>query len=233
MKKFCLFAVFATVLILSSCAQMGRPGQKSQTEIVWSAKDIFEGWVYHHQDTSTVYSAWLDKDTLCLATRANTYDRTKMHTRESFGAGVYRWMTYIPALPEGDQTSVGSWIYCDDHHEIDFEVGWGKDAARAEAGCKPGQMVACMTNQDFPFTSSYVAIDPGWHEFEINLEVKDGKYVEHWSIDGVEKKKQAVGFGPETRFHVEVSVENLKFIGTHMATAYNVGRYQWVSYSSK
>lgn len=221
-----LLLFWAGAIFASSCNNTAE-----DNTITWTAQDIFDTWTYFHQDTSSVYSAWMQEDTLCLETRANTWDRTKMHSEDRFGAGTYTWMTYIPAFAEGDQTSVGSWIYCDDHHEVDFEVGWGKDESRAEAGCKDGQMVACMTNQDFPFTSSYVAIDPGWHEFEIRLDDNEGKYEIHWSIDGVERKTQAVEFGPETEFQVQISVENLKFIGTHIASQDNVGRYQWVKFS--
>ena len=197
----------------------------------WSAREIFETWNYSHQDTSTVYLAYMQEDTLCIKTRANTYDRIKFSNEVIYTSGTYTWKTFIPEFNPGDRTSVGSWIYCDDHHEADFEVGYGTDEARREAGCSENEVVACMTNQDYPFTSSYTPILPGWHIFSIRLDTVDGDYEIHWSIDGVEKKVQRVGFGPETAFRIFVSVENLDFIGTHIASADNVGRYEWVNFT--
>lgn len=225
---FSLILTLVTVLVLCVCC-----GWNSTYCHTWSAEEIFKTWNYSHQDTSTVYLAYMQEDTLCIKTRANTFDRIKMSNEVIYTTGTYKWKTYIPVFNPGDMTSVGSWIYCDDHHEVDFEVGYGTPEAREEAGCKEGEVVACMTNQDFPFTSSYVPILPGWHEFSIRLDVIDGCYDIHWLIDGVERKNQKVGFGPEVAFRIFVSVENLKFIGSHIATKDNVGRYEWVSFTGE
>ena len=82
-----------------------------------------------------------------------------------------------------DQASVGSWIYCDDHHELDFEVGYGTAKARKEANAEDDDMLAYMTSQDFPFTSVPVKIKSGWHIFEIDLKLIEGKYFVTWFID--------------------------------------------------
>lgn len=183
--------------------------------------DSVEDWVYFHQDTATVIQWRIDDGKLALTTRANTYDRTKMHTADGdYAEGIYTWRTYVPDIAPGDQVSVGSWIYCDDHLELDFEVGYGTAEARKTAGAKDGQLVACMTNQDFPYKSAYTAIAPGWHDFEIRLEVrKSGNYTATWKIDGAQKQILELQFGPEYGFLIHCSVENLKFLGDHIATS--------------
>ncbi len=55
-----------------------------------------------------------------------------MHTDDSdYADGTYYWRTYVPAIGPSEQVSIGSWIYHDDHHELDFEVGPGKAEIRA------------------------------------------------------------------------------------------------------
>lgn len=79
-------------------------------------------------------------------------DRKKVHTVERiYTTGRYTWRTHIPQMGIGDQCSVGSWIYHDDQHELDFEVGYGKDTVRKELNAAPNEMIAYMTSQAYPF----------------------------------------------------------------------------------
>lgn len=183
-------------------------------EEVWEF-DNLDGWYYMHQDTASMEQWNITDGKLALTTRANTYDRSKVHTNCSdYAAGEFTWRTYIPDITVGEQVSVGSWIYHDDHHELDFEVGSGTSAARQEAGAAPDELLACMTNQDHPFKSGYTPIKPGWHDFSIRLDVRpDGNYTATWSIDGEQKQTLNLEFGPEYGFSSCCSVENLKFIG--------------------
>ena len=202
------------------------------TERVWEFDDV-EGWEYYHQDTATVTQWKLDDGKLALSTRAYTYDRTKMHTADRTHAdGVYRWRTYVPAIGQGEQVSIGSWIYSDDHHELDFEVGPGTSEARKQANAADDELLACMTNQDHPYFSGYTPIKPGWHDFEIRLDLTpDTTYMAIWSIDGEEKQRLPLEFGPEIGFTVQCSVENLKFIGDTISTADYTALYDRVSFN--
>ena len=201
------------------------------TDIVWEF-DNADGWEYYHQDTATVTQYAVADGKLALTTRAYTYDRSKMHTVEkNFAAGEYRWRTYVPPVTVGEQVSIGSWIYHDDHHELDFEVGSGKQAIRQECGAAPDELLACMTNQDFPFKSGYTPIKPGWHDFAIRLDLRpDGNYTAVWSIDGEERQSLDLEFGPEYGFAVCCSVENLKFIGDTIPASDYTALYDRVSF---
>ena len=42
---------------------------------------------------------------------------------DRFGAGKYTWRVYVPAMGKGDQASIGVFLYRDDQHEIDSEIG--------------------------------------------------------------------------------------------------------------
>lgn len=199
----------------------------------WDFNDI-SGWAYHHQDTATVTEYDISGGILTLTTRANTYDRPKMGTiDQKYTSGTYAWRTYISNIHGGDQTSIGSWIYCDDHHELDFEVGYGTLTARAACDAKYGEMVACMTSQDFPHKSTYTPVSVGWHDFSIKLDLVNGKYLAHWLIDGVEKQTLQLKFGTEIAFKICCSVENLRFIGDHIATQDNYGKYDYVTFDGQ
>lgn len=226
MKTGMIFTGLLALTAVSACCK-----SEGLTSHEWTGEEIATTWTYVHQDTSTVKAFHAEDGILYITTRANTMDRPKLFAPQIYIDGEYSWMTYVPEVAPGDRTSVGSWIYCDDHHEIDFECGWGNEEARASAGAGEGDLVACMTNQDFPTTSTYAKIRPGWHEFGITLDLVDGNYLVHWIIDGVEQKSIQTQFGPdEAVFRIFVSVENLNFIGTHIASQNNTGAYKWVKF---
>lgn len=228
MKRIlCLLTLAA--LVFTSCGQKKDPNFVS---LRWDF-DNLDGWTYGHQDTATVNLNTVEDGILKVVTRAGTYDRPKYRTVDTFTSGIYKWRTYISDIAPGDQTSIGSWIYCDDHHEIDFEVGPGRSEIRERIGAADDEYLACMTNQDNPPKSGYVAIKGGWHDFAIKLDVVDGHYVISWIIDDIVRQTHEVTFGPEYGFHIFVSVENLKFIGDHVATQDNYGLYDWVSFEGQ
>ena len=235
MKKFFVFLVLFSAVEVA-CSKGLETDDDTVVSERFTASDIID-WTYEHQDTSTVNPCSLEGNVVCIKTRANTYDRAKLHTDKLYQDGTYTWKTYIPEVGEGDMTSVGSWIYCDDQHEVDFEVGYGTAEMRQKAHCSDGQLVACMTNQAFPYKSGYVPIDPGWHEFTIDMDLYDasGKgamfYEITWSIDGVEKQTLQTQYGTSSAtFRIYVSVENLKFIGSHIASQDNVGKFEWITF---
>ena len=133
-------------------------------------------------------------------------------------------------MGEKDQASVGSWIYCDDHHELDFEVGYGNTDGRKKLNASPDDMIAYMTSQDFPYSSVPVKLKTGWHIFEIDLSIKEGKYYATWYIDKEKTHGIQLGFGNEISFYIFCSVENLKFIGDQIPQQENYGLFDFVKY---
>lgn len=190
MKTPIIAALMALLILTTAACGNSKDSNVASTdsnliEEVWEF-DNLDGWYYMHQDTATIDQWAIADGKLALTTRANTYDRSKVHTNvRDYAAGEFTWRTYIPDITVGEQVSVGSWIYHDDHHELDFEVGSGKTDIRQSVGAAPDELLACMTNQDFPFKSGYTPIKPGWHDFAIRLDVRpDGNYTATWSIDG-------------------------------------------------
>lgn len=214
--------------LLLSCFQWGQ-AQKANNHR-WDFNDL-KGWEYGHQDNNPENQCEINDGILKIFTRAQSRDRKKIRTSgKVYTTGRYTWKTYIPKMGKQDQASVGSWIYCDDHHELDFEVGYGTSKARKEVGADDDDMLAYMTSQDFPYTSVPVKIKPGWHIFEIDLTLVDGKYYATWLIDKKKKHEVQLQFGNEVAFHIFCSVENLKFIGDRIPQQDNYGLYDFVKY---
>lgn len=222
MKKIIILSI--SFLVTLSCYSQKENNKK------WKFNNL-DGWVYAHQDDNPSQQCELKKGILKIFTRPQSWDRKKVRTEtKSYTAGRYTWKTYIPQMGEKDQASVGSWIYCDDHHELDFEVGYGKAEVREKLNAAPDEMIAYMTSQDFPFTSIPVKIKTGWHIFEIDLAVKDGKYYASWLIDKVTRHEMQLKYGTEVSFYIFCSVENLKFIGDQIPHQENYGLFDFVQY---
>ena len=198
----------------------------------WTFKNL-EEWTLQSQDENPEQQISLEAGNMRIFTRKGSVDRKKAAAKLSgFGAGSYKWRMYISRLGEGDQASIGAFIYKDDQHEIDFEVGYGKAAERTKYKAKKNEVLAYMTTQGNPFSSVAYPIKPGWHTFEIKLTLNDeGKYLVTWFIDGKQRHEVQQTFGDEVKFSVICSVENLGFIGDKPASQDNYGLFQWVEYT--
>ena len=225
-KRIFFMAFFGLQLLSPACALAdGAP------TIRWDF-DTLDGWVYEHQDQAPAPQCSLSNGNLYIYTRAYTRDRQKMHTTQQvFTCGRYSWRTYISPIATGEQTSIGSWIYCDEQHELDFEVGPGTADVRRKYGIGEGELAACMTSQANPFVSSYAAVRAGWHVFTIELENVQGRYLARWYIDGEEKQRLPLHYGDEKAFRIYCSVENLTFIGDHIPSHQNYALFDWVEFT--
>lgn len=222
--------------LLFLCVICSCNDSKSQTpELAPAAKwdfDNMDGWRTYSQDDNPDIQISLEDGIMKIFTRKESLDRKKAATAKVYTTGRYAWKTYISPLGVGDWSSIGSWIYCDDHHEIDFEVGYGSVAERKKYDVTdPNLMLAYMTTQDNPYQSTAVPVSVGWHIFEIDLSLVDGKYLVKWIIDGKECAQVQQTFGSEFKFSIYCSVENLKFVGDHLATQDNYGLFDWVTFT--
>ncbi|MEG0815856.1 MAG: hypothetical protein RSF93_07960 [Mucinivorans sp.] len=229
MKKYLiLLALFVAsgVTLLA----LGQPKVREYQR--WNFDKDIKGWRFDNQDQNPDNQCTIVDGVVKIWTRKGSVDRKKITTLdENYTTGRYTWRTYISQFGVGDQSSIGSWIYSDDHHEIDYEVGYGKATVRAELGAVPDDLVAYMTTQDFPFASVPVLIKSGWHIFEIDLSLVDGKYFVQWIIDGQVRASVQQTYGNQIGFRILCSVENLKFIGDQPATQDNYGLFDYVEYT--
>lgn len=224
--KYKIYILFFLALLALQFASAQQPPHK----VRWDFNNL-EGWVYSNQDDNPEKQCSIEKGKLRIFTRAGSLDRKKMHTKDKiYTTGRYTWKTYISQIGVGDWASIGSWIYCDDHHEIDFEVGYGKKEVREQLNAAPDEMIAYMTTQDHPFQSVPAKVGVGWHKFEIDITSIEGKYKVEWLIDGKKMNSVQQTYGSGISFYIFCSVENLKFLGDTLASQDNYGLYDYVKY---
>ncbi|MFI3281794.1 MAG: hypothetical protein R3Y44_07490 [Rikenellaceae bacterium] len=222
--------LFFVALLISSIVEVQAQVQENAKSQVWNF-DTLDGWVYAHQDDNPNMQCEIEDGVLKIFTTANSRDRKKMRTADKiYTTGRYTWRTYIPQMGKGDQASVGSWIYCDDKHEIDFEVGYGQQHVREKLGAEDDDLIVYSTTQANPYNTQITTIKSGWHIFEIDLTLVDGAYLVTWIIDGEQVSSIQQTYGDEYKFYIFCSVENLKFLGDHIASQDNYGLFDFVKY---
>lgn len=158
----------------------------------------------------------------------------------TFGYGKNQWRIYVaPFTPADAQASVGAFLYADDTHELDFECGPGKNAARASGTLKhldgstgaaaANEMLCYATSQANPFVSTPTAVPLGaWHVFEIRLVNSGGNYQATWWVDDVQVQSQLLSYGAgAATFGAFMSLENLSFIGETYPTGRNDAYFDW------
>ena len=197
---------------------------------IWNFNDLNE-WTDTTQVGSPNY--WIDNGNLHMFTNPNTWDRTKVkNTSGSYGAGTYRWHVYVPTMGVGDMASIGAFLYNNDTHELDFEIGYGNQSIRGQLGAVEDDLIVYMTTQGNPFQSYQVKIKRDqWYTLTLELTLNSkGRYMVNWKIDDAVKATAQLNYGKTTKFNIFCSVENLTFIGDHIPQSQNYALFDWVEF---
>lgn len=190
------------------------------------------GWVDATQVGNPNY--FIENGILNIATNANTWDRTKIKTESSFTTGTYSWRVYVPAMGIGDMASIGAFLYNNDTHELDFEIGYGSNASRQELNAASDDLVVFMTSQANPFQSIKNKIKrEQWYTLSIELKLNSkNKYFATWKINGNILATTTLTYGTKSKFNIFCSVENLTFIGDHIPNSRNYALFDSVGYTA-
>ena len=196
----------------------------------WDFNDLNE-WTDASLNGKANYS--IEKGVLNIFTSPYTWERTKVKTISSFGAGTYRWTVYIPEMGVGDKASIGAFLYYNDTHELDFEIGYGTQSKRSELTAEADDLIAYMTSQGNPFQSNQVKIKRNqWYIFTLELKLNSsGRYIVNWKINTDIVATAQLSYGKSTKFNIFCSVENLPFIGDHIPTNQNYALFDWVEFT--
>lgn len=223
MKSLITIAIFSVIIVASGCADGVRKYR-------WEFNDLKE-WQDDSQNNSPRSYA-ITNGTLRISTRGQTRDRVKIRTTGRFAAGKYTWRVYVPEMGKGDQASIGAFLYKDDKHEVDFEIGYGKASVRKELKASDTDLVCYCTSQGYPSSSSQLLVESeAWHTVSIEAgHGKNGNYLIKWVVDGKQAKQLQTSFGDEIAFTVHCSVENLLFIGDHLPTQENYAIFEYVEF---
>ena len=223
MRPLIIIASFSLIVVIPGCAEGVR-------KYLWEFNDLKE-WQDDSQNNSPRSYAIIN-GTLRISTRSQTRDRVKVRTTGCFGAGKYTWRIYVPAMGQGDQASIGAFLYKDDKHELDFEIGFGKASVRKQLKASNTDLVCYCTSQGYPYSSSQLLIESeAWHTLSIEVGYgKNGDYLIKWIVDSKQAKQLQTSFGDDITFTVHCSVENLSFIGDHIPTQENYAIFDYVEF---
>lgn len=120
--------------------------------------DDFYGWVDAFQNLNGVVNYTTKDGVLNIFTRANTWDRPKIRTVETYTNGKYSWRVFIPEMGTGDMASIGAFLYFNDSHELDFEIGYGKALVRQKLNAKVDDLILYTNSQGNPNKSEFIKI---------------------------------------------------------------------------
>lgn len=203
---------------------------QTSTSTTWDFNDLIQ---WEDATQVGVPNYFIDNGSLHLFTNANTWDRTKVKSVATYATGSYSWRVYIPTMGEGDCTSIGAFLYNNDTHELDFEIGYGNQAIRQELNAASDELIVYYTSQANPYHSFQSKIKrENWYTLTINLALNSKKkYVATWKIDDVVMTSKTLTYGTQSKFKIFCSVENLSFIGDHIPTIQNYALFDWATFS--
>lgn len=150
------------------------------------------------------------------------------------GAAKYAFEMDVPEVPAGEKWLNGLNIYATNAEERTFSlyICPGAQAWRDAAGAIKGQMlVRCYTESMDPV---FVAIDPGVHTFELDLQLTEDGYLPVWYVDGREVASKQTAYTPE-EFTFALEFRNFADGGTWQGdtncTGTYTGKYNWFEYT--
>lgn len=200
--------------------------------------NTLEDWRFYHQNAdgdgnpNPEPKTVIENGQLKITVRPGVYDRRKASVSGNYTTGRYKWRIYLPKVEMYSRASFAAWIYCDDRHELDFEIASGTSANRSKYGAKDDELLALMTNQQNPFFSEMVPIKTGWHTVEMDLTLKGGNYFVQWIIDGkvIRQLQTQNNFGTAYKFAIHCSLENLTGMGDRYPTRPHTAIFDRVEY---
>lgn len=202
----------------------------SNTLKTWNFDNLNE-WVDATQVGVPNY--FIDNGNLNISTHANTYDRTKIKSIASYTTGTYTWKVYVPEMGVGDQASIGAFLYNNDTHELDFEIGYGKQSERTSLNALSDELIVYMTSQANPAQTYRKTIKrEQWYTLSIQLTLVNRNYYAKWIINNEVLGATPLNYGTKFKFNIFCSMENLTFIGDHIPNSDNYALFDFVEYKA-
>lgn len=221
------FVILALTIFGCSSTRLAKP-----LDTRWNF-DTLKGWVDGSQNMKKVTNYKINNGNLNIFTRANTWDRPKVRTKNKvYRSGKYSWRVFVPAMGVGDMASIGAFLYYDDTHELDFEIGYGTAVVRKNLDAADDDLIVYMTSQANPFKSIPLKIKRNqWYTLEIKLLIVDGSYQAVWYINNAEMVRLNLEYGESIPFYIYCSVENLTFLGDHIPKQDNYALFDYVEFN--
>jgi hypothetical protein len=107
----------------------------------------------------------------------------------------------------GDMASIGAFLYSSTDHELDFEIGYGKQIIREQLNAGDDELIVHMSSQENPDRSFKTKIKRGqWHVFSMELSLdSDKNYLVKWRIDNQLAAQTTLNYGIHKKFKIFVA----------------------------
>jgi len=237
MKKVIILNVF----FLSSCINIVLVKEKLFFKKLSFYSENFENkinferyWSNDSQNTDKKkYS--LENDYLKLTTAKGTKERVKIiFNKNNLTFGTYEWKVFVPKMKMNENCSIGAFLYADDGHELDFEIGSGSFLDREKTAAKDNELLLFCSSQQNPYSSQVVNIqEASWYTLKIELKKGTKKdYFAVWYLNDVKIHKLQLNYGKRYKFEALCSLENIHFIGDKPTSVDNAVFFDFFKYSS-
>lgn len=195
--------------------------------------DTLDGWVDGSQNMNGTINYSVSDSVLNIFTRANTWDRPKIRTKDRiYKTGKYSWRVFVPEMGIGDMASIGAFLYYDETHELDFEIGYGTAGVRQNLNATIDDLVVYTTSQGNPYNTAKHKIKRNqWYTLMIELLIVNGKYQAVWYIDNSELTRLNLNYNASIPFYIFCSIENLSFLGDHIPKQDNYALFDYAEIS--
>ncbi len=218
------------LLIFSACKVKKEVTYQNFTENFSDKESLYKYWEDDSQNNSPKNYTF-EYNHLKMISRANTNDRVKIKTKSYFsGYGSYTWRVYIPKMVIGEQCSIGAFLYFDDKHELDFEIGSGTKKIRNELQAKNDDLVVYCTSQGLPYRSTpFLLKNEYWYQLKIQISKgKHGNYLAKWYLNNKLLTTEQLSY--KSKFYAFCSIENLSFIGDELPKYDNYTLFDWFKF---
>ena len=225
--------ILIIVLFFSSCSSNKQVTYQDFMENFSNRASLNKFWEDDSQNGSPKNYDF-DHEYLRMISRANTKDRVKIKTKNYFSSyGSYTWRVYVPKMRIGEQCSIGAFLYFDDQHELDFEIGSGTKKIREKLQAKNNELVVYCTSQGLPFSSTpFLLKHDAWYQLTIKItKGKKHNYLAKWYIDN--KLMTTVQLAYRSKFYALCSIENLSFIGDKLPEYDNYTLFDWFKFKKE
>ena len=201
----------------------------------FDSKEHFNSlWVDASQRSPKSYV--LKNNNLKITTRAYTTDRVKVKTRNrKLGFGSYEWRVFVPEMAINERCSIGAFLYNDDQHELDFEIGSGLLDIRKKLNAKNDDLLLYCTAQSQANNPTIVLVKQNtWVNLKLELTIgEDSLYYVNWFLNGLSIKQLQLNYGDSFKFRAFCSLENIPFIGQNVPTRDNFTKFDCFKYMKK
>ena len=227
----CLF-----LTLTSSCSRLTKYMPNSNVSFVdeFDSEEHFNSlWVDASQRSPKSYT--LENDNLKITTRAYSTDRVKVKTKnKKLSVGSYQWRIFIPEMKLNERCSIGAFLYNDDQHELDFEIGSGILSHRKQMNAQSTDLLLYCTAQSQANNSTIVLVKSNsWVNLKLVLSKGENSFYNvKWFLNDKLIKQAQLNYGNSFKYSAYCSLENIPFIGESIPTQDNYTLFDEFEYKS-